>query len=70
MRQGNQHEICNPSNECVDGLAAPERADMEGARAWAHHLNGGGDPKHFDYDGWLKTQQRGHQDRCADGTRR
>jgi hypothetical protein len=70
MRQETQHEIWNSFNERVDSLSATERADMERGRASAHHLNDGGYPKHSDYQGWLKTQQRGRQDRCASETRR
>jgi hypothetical protein len=54
-----QHEIWNPFCERVDSLSATERADLERAQAWAYYLNGGGgDPKYFDYEGWLKQQER------------
>lgn len=60
MRQDTQHEIWNPLCERVDGLSATERADMERGRAWSfYHNGGGGDPRYFDYQAWLNTQQRG-----------
>jgi hypothetical protein len=59
MRQSTVDEIWNPFCERVDNLSASERADMERGRAWAWYLNGGGDPKYFDYETWLKMQQRG-----------
>ena len=46
--------------ERVNNLSASERADMERGRAWAWYLNGGGgDPRYFDYETWLKMQERG-----------
>jgi hypothetical protein len=60
MPQSTVDEIWNPFCERVDNLSASERADMERGRAWAWYLNGGGgDPKYFDYETWLKMQQRG-----------
>jgi hypothetical protein len=59
MRQENQHEIWNPFCERVDGLSASERADMERGRAWAYYLNGGGgDPKYFDYQSYIRNVER------------
>ncbi|MCP3476685.1 hypothetical protein NLM33_41720 [Bradyrhizobium sp. CCGUVB1N3] len=59
MRNDPQHEIWNPFCELVDGLSSKERADSERSRAWAYYLNGGGgEPRYFDYEGWLKMQER------------
>jgi hypothetical protein len=62
MRQSTLDEIWNPFCERVDNLSASERADMERGRAWAYYINSGGtagEPYHFDYQTWLKMQQRG-----------
>jgi hypothetical protein len=43
----------------ADGLTAKQRADMERGRAWAYYANGGGgEPRDFDHETWLKMQER------------
>jgi len=60
MKHDPQHEIWNPFCERVDGLSAVERTDIERGQAWAYYINGGGgEPYYFDYQTWLKMQQRG-----------
>jgi hypothetical protein len=60
MRQSTLDEIWNPFCERVDNLSASERADLERGLAWAYYINGGGgEPYYFDYQTWLKMQQRG-----------
>jgi len=59
MRQDTQHEIWNPFGERIDSLSATERANMERGRAWAWYANGGGgDPKYFDYESYVRNAER------------
>ncbi len=59
MTHDPQHEIWNPCGERVDNLSAAERVEMERGRAWAYYLNGGGgDPRYFDYQSYLRNVER------------
>ncbi|WP_315765153.1 MULTISPECIES: hypothetical protein [unclassified Bradyrhizobium] len=59
MSHAPQHEIWNPFCERIERLPPKERADIERAAAWAYYLRGGGgDPSYFDYETWLKMQER------------
>jgi hypothetical protein len=62
MRHDPQHEIWNPFCERVDGLSASERSEMKTAQSWAYYLNGGGgDPRYFDYQTWIRMVERSHE---------
>ncbi len=61
MGQENQWTVWNPFGKPIDHLSGEQRAEMEKARAWAYYINGGrgpGEPYHFDYETWLRTQQQ------------
>ena len=59
MSHDPQHEIWNPFGERVDSLSAKQRADIERAEAWAYYLRGGGgEPRYFDHEAWLRMQER------------
>lgn len=59
MRHDPQHEIWNPFCERVDGLSPSERVESERAAAWTLYARGGGgDPKFFDYQSYIKQAER------------
>ena len=60
MAHDDQWTLWDPFKS-ADHLTAQQRVQKERSEAWTAYIAvGAGEPYHFDYEAWLKMQERSH----------